>query len=183
MTAVDLGLSVKWAFCNLGAETKLGRGDLYKWGETSPAQGNNTKEDYAYYDVTSNTYQDLGDDISGTKYDAATAILGEGWRIPTKAEWEELKSNCTATSHEIDGSSFYYVFRSNKNNNAICIPATYSSYCYWTSTDYTYSNTSLTDDDEFIAPYYFLLNYDYTEIGERTVPYQGNYIRAVYDGE
>jgi len=183
MTAVDLGLSVKWAFCNLGAKTELARGNLYKWGETSPAQGNNTKEDYVFYDVTNRTYQDLGDDISGTEYDAATAILGEGWRMPTKAEWEELKSNCTATSYEIDGSSFYYVFKSNKNDNKIYVPATYSFYTYWTSTDFTYSGPSLTDDSEFIAPYYFLLNFDYTEIVQGAVPYQGRYIRAVYDGE
>ena len=183
MTAVDLGLSVKWAFCNLGAKTELERGDLYKWGEISPAQGNNTKENYAYYDVTTDTYQDLGDDISGTEYDAATVTLGEGWRMPTKSEWEELKSNCSATSYEIDGSSFYYVFQSNKNNNKIYIPATYSFYDYWTSTDYTYSSASLTDDNEFIAPYYFMLNFDYTEVKAQGIPYQGSYIRAVYDGE
>ncbi len=34
--AVDLGLSVKWATCNLGATEPEGYGDYYAWGETDP---------------------------------------------------------------------------------------------------------------------------------------------------
>ena len=181
MTAVDLGLSVKWAFCNLGAKADKEMGDVYAWGEIS-TKSIRTKENYAFYNVENDTYENLGDDISGTEYDAATAILGEGWRMPTKAEWEELKSNCTATSFEISGG-YYYVFRSNINNNRIIIPHDYGPYYYWTSTDFTYSNASITGSDEFIAPYYFYVNYDYTEIYDRSIPYQGHYIRAVYDGE
>lgn len=38
---VDLGLSVKWASCNLGASTPAGKGGYYAWGETS------TKTEYS----------------------------------------------------------------------------------------------------------------------------------------
>ena len=40
--AVDLGLSVKWASCNVGADSVEGRGNFYAWGETEP------KEDYSW---------------------------------------------------------------------------------------------------------------------------------------
>ena len=33
---VDLGLSVKWATCNLGAATPEEIGNYYAWGETTP---------------------------------------------------------------------------------------------------------------------------------------------------
>lgn len=34
--AVDLGLSVKWASQNLGADDPFDRGDFFAWGETAP---------------------------------------------------------------------------------------------------------------------------------------------------
>lgn len=34
--AVDLGLSVKWASCNIGATTPEGYGDYFAWGATTP---------------------------------------------------------------------------------------------------------------------------------------------------
>lgn len=39
---VDLGLSVKWATCNVGATAPEEYGDYFAWGETSP------KSDYAW---------------------------------------------------------------------------------------------------------------------------------------
>lgn len=32
--AVDLGLSVRWATCNVGAESETDVGDYFAWGET-----------------------------------------------------------------------------------------------------------------------------------------------------
>ncbi len=94
--AVDLGLSVKWADRNLGASTSMDGGGYYAFGET---------EEKDYYSW--NTYQhcdnadmfcqhDLGENISGTEYDAAFTTLGGGWRMPTKEEVEELLANCTS---------------------------------------------------------------------------------------
>lgn len=93
---VDLGLSVQWGDRNLGAEVPLEAGGYYAFGETE------TKElyDWSTYvncedgDMFSQFY--LGDCcISGSQYDAATQLLGEGWRMPDDEEIEELIENCT----------------------------------------------------------------------------------------
>ena len=98
--AVDLGLSVKWANMNVGAESPEDYGSYYAWGETV------TKEIYDW-----STYFDTNDDGSTfTKYnnkdgkttldpedDAAHVNWGGSWRMPTEAEWQELIDNCTWT--------------------------------------------------------------------------------------
>ena len=78
---VDLGLSVYWATCNVGAETPAEYGDYFAWGETSPKQN---------YTMVTYTYEGDLDNISGTRYDAARVNWGGGWRMPTKEEMEEL---------------------------------------------------------------------------------------------
>ena len=105
---VDLGLSVKWATCNVGATTPEGYGDYFAWGETQPKTTYNwstykycngsyytlTKYcvDYSYGTVDNKTTLELTDD-------AARVNWGGKWRMPTKAEYNELKnsSNCTWT--------------------------------------------------------------------------------------
>ena len=84
---VDLGLSVKWATCNLGADHPLKYGDTYQWGAVN---NYNAKED----GVT---------DIKHSKYDIATNLWGTGWRLPTKAEFEELMNNTHGYLYEQDG--------------------------------------------------------------------------------
>lgn len=101
---VDLGLSVKWASFNLGASSPEEYGDYYAWGETEP------KDVYNW-----STYRWCnGSETSLTKYntnssygivdnkteldpedDAAHVALGGKWRMPTDAEWTELRENCT----------------------------------------------------------------------------------------
>ena len=83
---VDLGLSVKWAKCNLGAATETEAGDYFAWGELQP------KDDFSW-----GTYL-WGNGSSFSKYtgsdytvlqkedDAAYAALGGKWRMPTEAE-------------------------------------------------------------------------------------------------
>ena len=93
---VDLGLSVKWANMNLGADAPEDFGYYYAWGETEP------KSSYANDSNDPNNYkygtQNLGEDynIAGTDNDAAHVNMGNVWRMPTKAELEELKNenNC-----------------------------------------------------------------------------------------
>ena len=81
---VDLGLSVKWATCNVGATTPEGYGDYFAWGETSP------KDNY---------YMDSYDDdkaLLNASNDAACVNWGSAWHMPTQAEYEELYNwrNC-----------------------------------------------------------------------------------------
>ena len=110
--AVDLGLSVKWANMNVGAKSPEGYGDYFAWGETS------TKSTYDW-----STYFDTNDGGSTfTKYnnnggktvldpedDAAHVNWGGSWRMPTKAEWQELIDNCTWTWTTQNGINGYEV--------------------------------------------------------------------------
>ena len=74
---VDLGLSVKWATCNLGATEPQAMGNVYKWGNDS------IKYSKKWYD------------ISGTKFDIAYTTSKGKCRMPTKNEFDELIEKCT----------------------------------------------------------------------------------------
>ena len=115
---VDLGLSVKWASCNLGASTPAGKGGYYAWGETS-TKTEYSEKNYAYYKEGSG-YTNIGENIAGTQYDAATVNLGKDWRMPTKDEVQELCEKCTFTYGEVDGVKGYYA--TGKNGNSIFLP-------------------------------------------------------------
>lgn len=90
--AVDLGLSVKWADCYLGAQSFEEMGAKYAWGMLRSTG----KNDLAYYDYyRDGEYVNIGSVISGNeKYDVATAILGGKWRMPTYEEVLELMEKC-----------------------------------------------------------------------------------------
>lgn len=115
---VDMGLSVKWAATNVGANKPESNGGLYQWGgltnvrvpEKAVAWNNcpyhSGKDSYKgwtkYIPSSMSSYWggsgkpdnklvlDLSDDIAHKK-------LGGKWRIPTYEEWEELFENCTTT--------------------------------------------------------------------------------------
>ena len=144
--AIDLGLSVKWASFNLGATKPEEYGDYYAWGETEPYYSyldpltwKEGKE--AGYDWPS--YRWCMGDFYLTKYcndsrygyngfsdtktvlnlgdDAARAHLGGTWRMPTDAEWAELRDNCTRTRTTLNGVNGV-LFIAN-NGNSIFLPA------------------------------------------------------------
>lgn len=117
---VDLGLSVYWCSCNVGAEAPEEYGDYYAWGETKP-KSQYSKDNYSYYDANTTQYIDIGEDISGTEYDAATVNLGKDWRMPTKEEMQELIDNCTWEWTQINGINGFRV--SSSNGNSIFLPA------------------------------------------------------------
>ena len=133
---VDLGLSVKWATCNVGATQPHEYGDYFAWGETY------TKDEY--YTDNSDTYEIDMEDISGDPdYDAATANWGGSWRLPTQDEMEELVNECTWRWIRKNGVNGYKV--TGPNGNSIFLPA--AGYCrgssrygvgedggYWSST-------------------------------------------------
>ena len=104
--AVDLGLSVKWATCNVGARVPYQSGDFFAWGEVDKKNyyewdnykyGNcsyNRKELSKY--CTDSTYGIVDDLIVlCDSDDAAHVIWGNGWRMPTYDEISELKENCS----------------------------------------------------------------------------------------
>lgn len=116
---VDLGLSVKWASMNVGASSPEEYGNYYAWGETQ-TKSSFTKGNYVYYDLESRAYMDLGEDISGTEYDAATVNWGEEWRMPTMAELQELVDLCTWAEYRLNRVKGNRI--TGPNGNSIFIP-------------------------------------------------------------
>ena len=112
--AVDLGLSIKWANCNVGASRPEEYGDYFSWGEIS------SKDNYS--NTNTLTWGNPMEDIEGNPlYDAATAILGDGWRMPTQNEMKELINSCTwvwTTLNDVNGCRV-----TGPNGNSIFLPA------------------------------------------------------------
>ena len=118
---VDLGLSVLWATCNVGAEKPEDYGDYYAWGETE------TK--YSYDEAVCETMGKDIDDISGTCLDVAHVKWGSpylkwggGWRMPTEEEFEELYNNCNRDWIFLRGVKVGKL-TSNINRKSIFLPA------------------------------------------------------------
>lgn len=107
---VDLGLSVMWATCNVGATQPGECGQYFAWGEGQP------KDEYT--DSNSATYEKT--DI--TFVDAATAQWFSAWRMPTAEECQELITQCTWKWTTLKGQSGYMV-KSKVNGKTIFLPS------------------------------------------------------------
>ena len=98
--AVDLGLSVKWATCNIGAEHPQDRGNHFAWGETKP-KSNYSWSTYKWCNGTSSSLKKYteGSSLSAVVIlepadDAAAANWGGTWHMPSHAEMVELCYDC-----------------------------------------------------------------------------------------
>ncbi len=178
-TAVDLGLSVKWASCNLGAEQPQEFGNYYSWGETEP------KADYSkttYFDLEYKYATENNDTCFAGKaqYDAASAAWGNGWRTPTNLELKELIDKCKWKSIRYKGTNGYKV--TGPNGNQIFIPAAgemTGKSCYSAQTNGYYMSAS--QSKEYDEPSYQL--YFSTSDIEVTLNYKyvGRTVRPVLD--
>lgn len=138
--AVDLGLSVKWATCNLGASKPEDYGGYYQWAGTEDVSD---KSIWLYWDYcpyhtgyyeysgwskynTISSYGTVDYNITlAASDDVATVKLGGKWRMPTDTEWTELRTDCTWTWITLNGVEGYKV-QSNKEgytDNWIFLPA------------------------------------------------------------
>lgn len=117
---VDLGLSVCWADRNVGASSPEDYGDYFAWGETEPKK-EYTKENYKHYDAITQTYHEIGKNISGGKYDVAHLKWGGDWRMPTKKEIDELVQKCRWQWTEVDGVCGRLI--TGPSGNSIFLPA------------------------------------------------------------
>lgn len=166
---VDLGLpsGLKWARCNVGASEPWEYGNFYAWGEVTPKNG--------YFSSNLKYYQETGESFVllkyndgayslGTEDDAASVNMGKSWRLPTKAEAEELAQNCRWERAQLNGVRGEKV--TGKNGNSIFFPYAGFKYLdeyreeglslsFWTSTIssshperayYLYSGISGTED-------------------------------------
>ena len=118
--SVELGLSVLWASCNLGASKPTEYGGHYQWAGTTDVSDTGIYLDWSNCPYHTGSNETLGwtkyntESSYGTvdnktvleaKDDAAFVALGGKWRMPTDAEWSELRntSNCSWTWTTIDG--------------------------------------------------------------------------------
>lgn len=134
---IDLGLpsGTKWACCNVGASEPEQYGNYYAWGETQPKSTYNW-ETYAYWhdndgNGSCNLIEivNIGSDIAGTGYDAATVNWGAPWRMPSWAQCQELNNKCPytwTTQNGVYGRKFF-----GPSGGTIFLPAAGYHYSDW----------------------------------------------------
>ena len=188
---VDLGLSVKWATCNVGATKPEEYGNYYAWGETEPKTTyswstykwcNGSDDTLTKYNtngglgtVDDKTLLDLSDD-------AARANWGGAWRMPTDAEWTELRENCAwAWTSDYQGTGIAGRIVTGLNGNSIFLPAAgcrYDDGLYYAGDDGNYWSSSLyTDGQDGAWGVYFDSDYVYGYYGGGR--YYGRSVRPV----
>ena len=131
---VDLGLpsGLIWATRNVGASSPEDFGDYFAWGETQPKSCYDWDTyAYAYYDdgdlhitkYNTNSYYGLVDNLTTLQPgdDAATVNWGNGWRMPTREEWQELLDNTTVTWIQQNGVNG--ILFTSSNGNSLFMPA------------------------------------------------------------
>ena len=171
---IDLGLpsGLKWAACNVGAETPRMAGDYYAWGETSTRSSYTENNKYYYSDKGLNR-----------QHDVASKKMGHAWSIPSVKDFEELINNCEYKVDEKgavfvgkNGHKLYFPFSGTKYDNKVD-NGNGDNICntpYWTSTPW------ITDDITFhnSGAKTFSLWKDHAEI-DQLAAFHGLNVRAV----
>ena len=106
MIAVDLGLSVKWASCNVGANSPEEFGNYYGWGDPTGQDIYRYKDDrlselYLRFPERKEKNPPLS--IINTTHDIVKHNWGGSWRMPTISEIEELLNTCKIEYCEYNG--------------------------------------------------------------------------------
>lgn len=171
---VDLGLSVRWATCNVGATKPTEKGSYFAWGETTPKEiydmstyrwGDATAKKYTKYCVNA----EFGTVVDGVtelepQDDAASVICGDAWRMPTEKEFKELWLGCSwKWTTDFNGSGESGLVGTSKiNGKIIFLPyaATLVGDKYGTTCSYSTSSLfSLPDNGRDVSAFYFWENY------------------------
>lgn len=186
---IDLGLSVKWSSCNIGAFSSEQLGNRFAWGETESKQTFNA-DNYEYYNkekfdelldagktlelIHGAAYEYIGENISNTRFDAASLSYGNNWRMPTYDDWKELQSRCKWDWINLNGNVGYKV--TGPNGNSIFLPAECGSYncsaSYWTA-------TADCENGFYNSAYFFYITNGSYSPGH-SMRYMGFFIRPVY---
>lgn len=134
---VDLGLpsGLKWAKQNIGAPTETGYGDYFMFGSTTPNTNNKCDWVHAPFNNGQDYYDEdyflahkdewFNNNVLKPEYDAATQIMGSGWRMPTQDDLYELIDGTTSewVENYNDSGVNGRLFTSTANSNSIFIPA------------------------------------------------------------
>jgi hypothetical protein len=189
--AVDLGLpsGVLWAECNVGAHRPEEAGQLFAWAETSAktdytwvsySHCEGSSDDFTRYCTSAKNGTADGQREVFADDDAATVLWGAPWRMPTRVEMDELRTQCKWTVDTVCGTQGLRVV--GRNGNSIFLPATgyresaervgsETSGFYWTS--------GLAANDSLAYSLYFFSRPSV----ESTERFLGKAIRAVRSAE
>ena len=134
---VDLGLpsGTLWATCNVGAKEAEQAGLYFALGETTGFTAEQVKSGVRKFNSASYTASSVSGNLT-LEQDAAHVNLGGNWRMPTKAECQELLDNCDAVwTDDYNGTGVAgWVLTSKNNGNSVFFPA--AGYCYYSSVDF-----------------------------------------------
>ena len=100
--AIDLGIGVKWACCNVGASAPCQIGKHYAWGETEE-KSKYTIDNYKYSEKSSGLCKNIGTDITATQFDVANVKWRHGWKIPNAEQFKKLIDCCKSKQTRING--------------------------------------------------------------------------------
>lgn len=124
LEAVDLGLSVLWANCNIGADQPRNYGAHLAWGDSTGILWSGRGIGWQDNGYTWNTDNYGGynppSDIAGTALDIVTVKWGEGWHIPTYDQALELCEQCQWKLQTYGDIKWYEVI--GPNGNSIIMP-------------------------------------------------------------
>ena len=130
---VDLGLpsGLKWATCNVGATSPEQAGLYFAFGETEGFTAEQVKKGERSFDSASynaGSAASISKDLT-LEQDAAHVNLGGNWRMPTKAECQELFDNCDLSwTNDYNGTGVVgRIFTSKVNGKSVFFPA--AGYC------------------------------------------------------
>ena len=176
---VDLGLSVKWAKWNMGASSINEYGGYYGWGDPTGEVVSPYTNKYAVGNTSSS--------ITGNpKYDIATAKWGAGWRLPTKAEFEEMIAASGRSWTYDDSTGVKKYIATFPNGKTLDLP--YDGYMNSSKTEKSYSahlfywTSEATTADSAQMPYYMHASGPRSFSFVPTEKYMHLMIRPVYDG-
>mgnify|MGYP003439922118 FL=1 len=159
-SAINLGLSVKWANMNIGADSPEEYGNYYAWGETDTKRYYGIYSTYRHYDEKvyhKYTYKELIGTVPDYLYillpedDAASKAWGDRWRMPTADEMKELVEKCQWRYVIHNGTRGYWVKNKYHESDSIFMPLVgyrdYGTYRFRPGTEGRYWTSSLLDSD------------------------------------
>ncbi len=194
---VDLGLpsGTLWATCNVGASAPEQYGDYFAWGETQPkskyswstyAHGTSSSDLKKYNATDGLTVLDPEDD-------AATANWGGDWRMPTYAEQNELRTECTwswTADYNSTGKAGYIVTSKKDTSKSIFLPAAGYRQSDWLDDGgskgyYLSSSLYLSSQDKAYSRYFYstsigtVISFRYSGLSVRPVQTADKYTLTV----
>lgn len=121
---VDLGLSVKWASYNMGANSPEAMGTCLQQRIAFKAFDYDVTDDLYGWHFKSRFWFPSFDEnwLGNPSYDIATRTMGNSYRIPTEDEWRDLEYDCRWTGGVCNGVKGFYVSDKKDGTSVIFLP-------------------------------------------------------------